>query len=302
MGRGILLCIAAVLGAAAFTITYLATYDGYERMKNGKASPGIVRQITDDVVEYDMVLDGGERQGPYRTSDVPADARAGLRPGSEVTIMSSSTQSELALALRPPSPLLIGGAVGCLALGAWFIVAPIRVRRAFERARGDCDRILRLALSRARGQHIVVAVFAAAAAAFFVVVTFADPEATGGMITFIWALAAVCLVFTAISVRRAWALRDNAERGLLRRLRERPRELVWVYQLIVQNSTAGPAGDYSTVMLNFSDGSSFPVMLGQIGVEDFLGAMKERFGHAHFGYAREVERAFKADPAAFVAG
>lgn len=295
--RAILVALGCGAGVLALVISYFALSDETQRLREGTSLAGSIVKVTDEKVTFQYTNENGQLVGPFR-SDASAAVRAQLTAGMPVTVRKSTTDAEIEPAIEGPSEWLLVAAAFLAMLGTYFVIAPRIEQKRFDRAAGDAEAIIILTLARARTQNLWLTGLFVAMGAFPVVAVISDPDAADvgiAGIGLVLALAAVGLFAAGFSLKRALELANPAKSWIVGTLRNSPEQIVWVYEQVAQTKGVA-ASAYSTVVLGLADGRTYQLPLGQVGVPEFMTALRHRTPRAHFGHSPELQEAFRKDP------
>lgn len=285
--------IAAVLGAAACLIPYLALTEEYERDVVSEPSQGRVVAVTDEGVRYERFEpgsswdeDGDGWIGPYTDEDAPSDL--GLEPGDPLVIRAGKLEQSLA----PPTPLLLVGFVLCLLFAVWSFVRPKLEQRAIERVRHDPLAFIELMLRKTRTNKLVAAFWLIAMSAPITLAGVFLGEKLWEQI-FLGALGAIGVGMGLFTAWGAWQLRNPENAPVLRAIRETPERIVWLYVLEVEVNSVMT---YSLFVCR-DDGSKFDFNLLELDPDPLLETLTKLLPHATVGYSKELEQTWKQAPA-----
>ena len=288
--------IAAVLGAAACLIAYLALTEEYERDIVSEPQQGRVLAITDEGVRYVRHSpgspwddDGDGWIGPYTDEDAPRDL--GLQVGDPIVLRAGKLEQSLA----PPTPLLLVGFVLCLLFAVWSFVRPRLEQRAIDRVRHDPIALIELMIRKTRTNKLVGAFWLIAMSAPITLAGVFLGEKLWEQI-FLGALGAIGIgagLFTAWS---AWRLRNPKNAPVLRLIRETPQRIVWLYVLELEVNSVMTY----TLFVCCDDGSKHDFNLLELEPDMLMASLVALVPHARVGYSKEREQAWKSQPSAFL--
>ncbi|MCB9718095.1 MAG: hypothetical protein H6712_29865 [Myxococcales bacterium] len=280
MGRAILLCICGVLLAAACSIAYLGMHESYARLRDGKTYDGVVTEFRSDGMIFEYVDEQGEPQQRI-SQDPPQSILDELSVGSPVVVHRSSTDTKIAQEVQPPPILLLFGAGASLVFAVWIVLRARTLQRKFRAAVGDFDATLLLAISKSRGQYVAMFVIGLVFTAMFMIVVFAasDVSVASGVVLGLLALGSMFLA--GLGGWRAWVLRDIRRSKIFLRLLQTPERVTHVQGIRAWAEGVPGATHYSFTVF-FDDRYQFTISLGQIGVDEFLAALRERAPQAEF--------------------
>jgi len=111
----------------------------------------------------------------------------------------------------------------------------------------------------------------------------------------------VPLAVAAVFFRFAWRNRDPRNAPLLKLLRERPHEIAWAYESQVTTkvySTAVARAYHIIIRTMHGKIHAFTVRAGEPAT--FLAWLSRLAPHATYGYSKEREKAFRANPRSFL--
>lgn len=111
----------------------------------------------------------------------------------------------------------------------------------------------------------------------------------------------VPLAVAAVCFRFAWRNRDPRNAPLLKLLRERPHEIAWAYESQVTTKVYGTAvarAYHMIIRTIHGKVHAFTVRAGEPAM--FLAWLSRLAPHATYGYSKEREKVFRANPRSFL--
>ncbi len=294
MARNILLFVTFLVASGCFLIIFAVDSERYGAQMDAESVSAEVVEVGDGYVAVRV----GDELSP-RYADMPSGA-ATVEVGESALWLEAGTYSTIAKAVRPVSAWPLQVAFGFLLLGSSFLIVPIVDRRRLAAAGNDPEAILREMHRKRRCRIAIVGLVITGTTALMVAAAFLDPSATTGLIGGALAIAALPGFFAIKQFHIAFGMRDLDQAELAVILRERPGDVVWIYEHTMQ--TRGVAlSRVSTVMVGLADGRRLPINVGQVGADVAMVALQRLAANAVVGYSPEVEQDFKSNPTALAA-
>jgi|GEM_PF-3412117 len=303
MLRNIIVCVAFVVGGLCFGVMYLATYEEYAGLRDGKVLEGVVDKVGEKHVWYSYVSEEGKRV-ECQSKDIAEEVRSKLKAGDPVEVHWVPARTQIAPALHPPSPYYLVTMGVLILIGAAFIFLPLLEGRRLARAGSDPIKVITIMLRKARFNTLIIVLLFGGLTYLFFGVGFLkwDPEGGGVAGTIIIGfLVLVCGLITVFYLRGLIRLIRIKNSWILKIIRDNPEEIAWIYESVARTRGVEMSG-YSTVYIWFSDGRSYPVQVGHTGAKEFIEALSARAPHAQIGYSKEIQKLYGENPARFRPG
>lgn len=303
--RSIILAITCALAASIFAIYFLATKETHDAFAEGplvRATVVRVRQVDPPRVTVKFTPPQGKAQ--ESSCELCGSGDAKLKPGDAVDIhlhknSSDRVATKRGLAENDPSPAILLGTLAFLALGGYLLFLP-RLQAKRRAARTSALDVLTDSLRRTRTQLLSVGLGIVAFAGFMIWLgaSGADRTASTGTNIAIAVIGGVFAIFGLLIAARGWALRSIEGSWIMQLILQRPQEIVWMYELVVQHAVAGDVSATSSVFLWFADGRSYSISVQREDARALLDELSRRAPNALVGYTKENEEQYRQRKAA----
>ncbi len=155
-------------------------------------------------------------------------------------------------------------------------------------------------LRRTRRMYLIATAVTLPTALFMLILAPLSGESTGIVATSM-AFGAVFLV-TGVLLIRMLAAHWRPERApLMNVLRDRPRDIVWIYVEEITSRAAGVAvRKYHTIKIALADNKLFTLAVKAADKDRVLAILADYAPQATFGYSRERQKMFKRSPRSLI--
>lgn len=298
--RSIILAITCVLAASVFAIYFLATKETHDMFAEGKrVRAEVVRVRPGDPPRVSVRFEDAKGKEQESGCELTGEADAKLEPGDEVDVYihqrsPSRVATKRGVAENEPSPAILLGTAGFLALGVYVLFRP-RLQARRRAARTNSLDVITDSLRRTRNQMSMVGLGIVAFAGFMIWlgVSGADKTATQGTNIAVAVIGGIFAVFGLFIAGRGLALLSIDRSWIMRLIVERPQEIAWIYEHVVQHAVAGEVSAMSSVFLWFQDGRSYSVAVEREDARALLDELSRRAPQALVGYSQENEARYR---------
>lgn len=303
--RSILLAITCVLVASVFAIYFLATKETHDLFAEGASVRATVVRVTkSDPPKVSVKYTTPQGKAQESTCEFTAAADRRLKPGDPVDIhlhqrSPGRVATKRGVAESDPSPAILLGTVAFLALGGYVLFLPrLQARRRATRT-SPLD-VITDSLRRTRTLTFSVGLGIVAFAGFMIWlgVSGADRTASTGTNIAVAVIGGIFAVFGLLIVARGFGLLSIEGSWIMQLILQRPQEIVWIYEQVVQHAVAGDVSAMSSVYLWFADGRSYNISVQREDARALLSELSRRAPHALLGFTKENEEQYRRRRAA----
>ena len=303
--RSIILAITCVLAASVFAIYFLATKETHDLFAEGPlVRATVVRVKKSDPPRVTVKFTPPSGKAQESTCELTAEADAKLKPGDAVDVhlherSPGRVATKRGVAESDPSPAILLGTVACLALGGYLLFLP-RLQARRRAARTSPLDVITDSLRRTRTLTLSVGFGIVAFGAFMIWLgaSGADRTATTGTNIAVAVIGGIFAAFGLFIAARGFGLRSIEGSWIMEIILQRPQEIAWIYEQVVQHAVAGDVSAMASVYLWFNDGRSYNIAVQREDAAPLIGEISRRAPHALVGFTRENEEGYRRRRAA----